>query len=78
MTKDELYRKLINAYYRHQDRNTKCVSYVDAVVKIVKEYLAEKEPSIIEVDQAVVDYWKRDIKLLEEIAEWKNNQGIIE
>ena len=73
MTKDELYRQLIDAHHRHQSKNTKCTAYVDAVVKLVKEYLEEKEP-VIEVDQSTRDYWAEDVKHLQELSDWMNKQ----
>lgn len=39
MTKDVLYSRLIRAYNRHQCMDTTCASYVDAVIKLVKEYI---------------------------------------
>lgn len=73
MTKNELYDKLMTAYHRHQKNNTLCVTYTDQVIKLVKQYLAEKEPDV-EVDQSVIDYWANDVKHMKELDEWKNNQ----
>ena len=60
MTKDELYRKLIDAHHRHQSKNTLCKTYTDQVIKLVKEYLDSKDVQLaMTIDQAVIDYYSR-------------------
>ena len=60
MTKDELYRKLIDAHHRHQSKNTLCKTYTDQVIKLVKEYLDSKDIQLaMTIDQAVIDYYSR-------------------
>jgi hypothetical protein len=76
MTKDELYRKLIDAHHRHQSRNTKCVSYVDCVIKIVKEYLDSKDVQLaMTIDQAMIDYFTNDVKHTKALEEWYNKKS---
>ena len=61
MTKDELYRKLIDAHHRHQSKNTLCKTYTDQVIKLVKEYLHSKDAQLaMVIDQAVIDYYSKD------------------
>ena len=60
MTKDELYRKLIDAHHRHQRKNTLCKTYIDQVIRLVKEYLDSKDVQLaMTIDQAVIDYYSR-------------------
>ena len=60
MTKDQLYDKLMLAYKRHQSKNTLCKTYTDQVIKLVKEYLVEKDVQLaMTIDQAVIDYYSR-------------------
>lgn len=71
MTKDELYRKLIDAHHRHQSKNTLCKTYTAQVIKLVKEYL-EYGRAQIEVDKSVAE------QLAKYIDEWKDNPGTVE
>ena len=61
MTKDELYDKLMSAYKRHQSKNTLCKTYTDQVIKLVKEYLVEKDVQLaMAIDRAVMNYYSED------------------
>ena len=61
MTKDELYRKLMSAYNRHQRKNTLCKTYTDQVIKLVKEYLDSKDVQLaMAIDRTVMNYYSND------------------
>ena len=87
MTKNELYDKLITAYHRHQKNDTLCTTYTDQVIKLVNQYLAEKETAVEVVDvkpidpdtvpgptKSTRDYWAEDVKHMQELSDWMNKQ----